>query len=359
MSHSNNRTKEPETVHHLISRIAHRVYFLKDDERKDFLEIVRRTAQFTGLQLIGWCVMGNHFHLLVFLPMPRFVDEQEVLERYEALKGGQAASSIASSFAEWRKQGESGERLVSEWLDAQRRRMYDVGIFMKIVKQWFTTEYNRRNGHKGTLWESVYFDRIVPRVESEMAKCLGYIHLNPIRAAASDKSDGYAWSSYSAFRKGDPTATAGMRFVYCDEKTDDEIANKHEWLLEELLEEEKLRRAEEIARKRAAGYEVPPDQLTNEAMVAQKAAHIAEMQKASIEFHEARNFEKRRSERCALRERETLALLVTNPEMNAHLLSERLGIGVRMAYGILKALKDKGVIQQERNRWRINIARKV
>lgn len=214
MSHSNNRVKEHETVHHLISRIAHRVYFLKDDERKDFLEIARRAAQFSGVQLLGWCVMGNHFHLLVFLPTPRFVDEQEVIERYGALKGQLAASSITEMFIEWRKQGETGERRVSEWLDAQRRRMYDVGIFMKIVKQWFTTEYNRRNGHKGTLWESTYFDRVVPRCLSEMAKCLAYIHLNPIRAAASDKFDGYAWSSYSAFRKGDPTATAGMHFIY-------------------------------------------------------------------------------------------------------------------------------------------------
>ena len=359
MSHSNNRVKEHETVHHLISRIAHRVYFLKDDERKDFLEIARRAAQFSGVQLLGWCVMGNHFHLLVFLPTPRFVDEQEVIERYEALKGQRAASSITEMFIEWRKQGETGERRVSEWLDAQRRRMYDVGIFMKIVKQWFTTEYNRRNGHKGTLWESTYFDRVVPRCLSEMAKCLAYIHLNPIRAAVSDKFDGYAWSSYSAFRKGDPTSTAGMHFIYGKEESDDAIADRHEFLLEELLEKEKLRRAEEIARKRAAGYEVPPDPLTDEALVAQRAAHLAEVQKASVDLREARNYEKRRSERGALREKETLSLLEANPKMNAALLSERLGVGVRTAYCVLKQLKDKGVIQQEAGRWRINIAKKV
>ena len=359
MSHSNTRTKEYETTHHLISRIAHRVYFLKDDERKDFLEIVRRTAQFSGVELLGWCVMGNHFHLFVFLPTPHFVDEQEVLERYGALKGSQAAASITAMFAEWRKQGETGEDRVSEWLDAQRRRMYDVGIFMKIVKQWFTMEYNRRNGHKGTLWESVYFDRVVPRFESEMAKCLAYIHLNPIRAAASDRFDGYAWSSYSAFRKGDPTATDGMRFVYGEEEPLDDIINRHELLMEELLEAEKLRRAEEIARKRAAGYEVPVDPLTTEAMVAQRASHLAEVQKASVELHEAQNLEKRRSARGALREKETLALLETCPEINAPMLSERLGVGIRMAYCILKALKDKGIIHQEGKLWRINIAKKV
>jgi ribosomal protein S25 len=190
-----------------------------------------------------------------------------------------------------------------------------------------------------------------------MAKCLAYIHLNPIRAAESDKFDGYTWSSYTAFQKGDPTATAGMRFIYGNEESDDAIANRHEFLLEELLEKEKLRRAEEIARKRAAGYEVPPDPLTDEAMVARRAAHLAEVQKASVELHEERNYEKRRGKRCALREQETLALLASNPEINASLLSERLNVSVRTAYCVLKQLKDKGIIQQEDGRWRTNLAK--
>ena len=54
MANSNNRVKDYNTVHHLVSRIAHRVYFLKDDERMDFLEMVRRTAEFTGIRLVGW-----------------------------------------------------------------------------------------------------------------------------------------------------------------------------------------------------------------------------------------------------------------------------------------------------------------
>jgi predicted HTH transcriptional regulator len=148
-----------------------------------------------------------------------------------------------------------------------------------------------------------------------------------------------------------------MHFIYGKEENDDAIACRHEFLLEELLEKEKLRRAEEIVRKRAAGYEMPPDPLTDEAMVAQRAAHLAEVQKASVELREERNYEKRRIERGMLREKETLALLTTNPEMNASVLSERLGVSVRTAYCILKQLKDKGIIYQEDGRWHINIAK--
>ena len=359
MANSNGRVKDYGTVHHLVSRIAHRVYFLKEEERSDFLEMVRRSAEFTGVRLLGWCVMGNHFHLLGYLPEPATLDECEVLRRYGVLKGVQAAEGMKTAFAEWRKDGEVGEQRVAEWLDRQRARMYDVGSFMKIAKQWFTVEYNRRNAHKGTLWESAYFDRVVKRRTEDMSKCLAYIHLNPIRAAASDRFDGYAWSSYSAFRKGEPIATAGMRFVYGEAEPDGDIAARHEDLMERLLEEEKQRRAEEIARRRADGYEMPLDPLTTEAMVAQRAAHAAEIRKSLSELHKARGVERRRTARRELREKEVVVLLQANPEMDVPILAERLGVGVSMAYHVVGGLKKRGVLARDRRTGTWNIVKRV
>ena len=359
MANSNRRVKEYETVHHLVSRIAHRVYFLTDDERSDFLEIVRRAAEFTGVLLLGWCIMGNHFHLLVFLPSLQEVDEAEVLRRYGILKGSGAAEEMRRTFEKWRADGEIGERRVSKWLDEQRRRMYDVGSFMKIAKQWFTEMYNKRNAHKGTLWESAYFDRIVKRSTKDMSECLAYIHLNPIRAAASESFDGYAWSSYSAFRRREPIATAGMRFVYGEAASSDEIADWHEELLEALLEKEKLRRAEEVARKRAAGFEMPSDPLTTEAMVAQREAHLEEVQKSLLELHEARNVERRRTIKRELREKEVVALLTANPQMDIPLLAEQLGVGLSMAYHVVSAMRKKGILVRDRRKGLWNIGKQV
>ena len=314
----------------------------------DFLEIVRRVAQFSGVELLGWCVMTNHFHLLVYLPIPSFVDEAEVLRRYGLLKGNAAAESVANEFAVWRMEGELGERRVSEWLDHQRRRMYNVGSFMKIVKQWFTEEYNRRHSHRGTLWESAYYDRLVAHTFSEMSKCLGYIHLNPIRGAVADRFDGYAWSSYSAFRKGDPTAIHGMRLVYGDEVSDSEIAEMHESLLEALLEEEKLRRAEEIARKRAAGYEVPADHLTTEAMIAQKSAMLEKVQKASIALNVEKMSGAATKSKKGLKEEVVLAMLSANPDLEVPQIAECMGIALSTTYRLIGGLKRRGLIKQER-----------
>jgi len=118
--------------------------------------------------------------------------------------------------------------------------------------------------------------------------------------------------------------------------------------LESLLEEEKLRRAEEIARKRAAGYEVPADPLTDEAMIAQTAARLVEVQKASMELRSAHSNASRRKEKGSLREEEILALIKSNPDMDVPLLAERLSVGLSMAYLLVGRLKKQGRIRRDR-----------
>ena len=99
MAVSNNRVKERNTVHHLISRIAHRVYFLKDEECQDFLSMMFRVAEFSGIRLLGWCIMTNHFHVLVYLPEEEDLDEAEIVRRYGVLKGRMAANVLAQDLA--------------------------------------------------------------------------------------------------------------------------------------------------------------------------------------------------------------------------------------------------------------------
>lgn len=346
MSASSNRVREYETVHHLMSRIAHGVFFLGDDERNDLLEMIRRVADFSGIQLLGWCVMSNHFHVLADLPKPLELSEGEILRRYGVLKGEQAKDDAETQLHTWRAAGEI-ER-VTEWTAKILRRMYDVGEFMKIVKQWFTEEYNRRHSHRGTLWEAVYLDKTVPRTVKDMSRVLGYIHLNPIRAAAEAHFGEYRWSSLYALKRGDEVAMAGIRFVYDGEDSSaDELLGIHETLLNALLEEEKRRRAEEIARRRALGYEAPVDHLTTEAMVAQTAAHLKEVQTAMLEM--------RLSDRMRHSESESdemiLSAVKVNPMAGTASIAELTGFSERTVFRILKRLKDSGRLRKGKSGW--------
>ncbi len=345
MGKSNRRNKEYETYHHLTSRIAHRVFFLNEEERNDFVERMRRVADFVGVELVGWCIMSNHFHIFVYLPLPCDPDEAEVLRRIGVLKGRAGLSRLEDRIAAWRRMN-GGELLVECELKRIKARMYSIRWFMKILKQWSTEDYNRRSGHTGTLWESVYGDSVVPDRVRDKSTVLGYIHLNPIRAAASVGFDDYPWSSFTAFRRGDALASRGMRLVYGEDMSSDEMYATHVLRMDEALSEMKRTWALEVARRRAAGYEVPHDPLTDEALVAQEARHLSEVQHDGTVLDEERRGRGRpRMDDVADKILEVLSM---EPGLSVVAIAGRVGASVGTVSSALSAMKRSGMISRTR-----------
>ena len=319
-----------------MSRIAHKVYFLTEEVRNDFIEMIRRAADFCGVKLVAWCIMTNHFHLLAYLPEPESIDEEETLRRYGVLKGNSRLKALVAELSAMRNQ-ENGEADVQKRLEEIQRPMYDIGEFMKITKQWMTQEYNRRYAHVGTLWEAVYRDVLVKGSPDELGKRAGYIHLNPIRAAITDDFAGYPWSSMTALRRGDELALAGLRHIYGAAAEQGEIFEAHHELMSGLLEQMKLEKAQDIARKRQAGFDVPADPLTTEALIAQEAAHLEVVMAASIEDKAMRRTRGRPSTVAKL-EVEIKKLLAQDPNMGVGALVEATGRSRASVYRCLKML---------------------
>lgn len=344
MSNSNTRHKEYATYHHLMSRIAHKVYFFTEEVRNDFIEMIRRAADFSGVKLIAWCIMTNHFHLLVYLPEPEDLDEAEVLRRYGVLKGKSRLAALEKELASLRCK-ENGEVEVQRRLDGIKRPMYDIGEFMKIVKQWMTQEYNRRYSHTGTLWEAVYRDVLVVGSSEELGKRAGYIHLNPIRAAMTDDFAGYPWSSFTALRRGDEVALSGMRLIYGLAAERDEILEAHHELMATLLEQMKLEKAKDIAQKRKAGFDVPADPLTSEALIAQEARHLEVVMKERVELQAIKRM-RGRPPKAANLKAEILQLLAKNPSMRAGSIVEATGHSRAAVYRCLKQIEANAASQK-------------
>ena len=350
------RNREYNTVHHLTSRIAHRVFFLKEEERNDFVSLMMRVSAFSGVELIGWCIMNNHFHIYVYLPEPPQMTDEEVLTRFKALKGdaerifaddgfGTECPTLGASFDEARAEARA------ERVAAIRRRMYSIAEYMRMIKQWFSEDYNRRNGHKGTMWEAIYGDHAMFLPEDadgyeDIRDVLAYIHLNPIRAAMTDQIDGYAWSSYAAYRRGDPVAVKAMRLAYAGYDDDTEIAKVHEERMARLLENWKRRRAEEIARKKANGYQLPHDTLTDEAMVAQAAAHIAEVQKESERLNAERQLAEGRQRKKELICDQILCETKLHPEFTGKEIAGVIGVPLRTVYRYIAEMRKEGRMPQ-------------
>ena len=366
------RNTEYNTVHHLTSRIAHRAFFLKEEERNDFVDLMRRVSAFSGVELLGWCVLDNHFHIYVYLPVPRQLTDEEVLSRFRLLKGD--ASRLLDDESDDRivnPYGQSGaecqtprassdggrEEARAKLVKSIRRRMYSIAEYMRMIKKWFSDAYNEKNGHKGTMWEAVYGDHPFPLPEDDEAfnalrDILAYIHLNPVRAALTDEFDGYPWSSYTAYRQWDEIAIAAMRRAYPG-YTDAEIVEVHESRMEKLLEAWKLKRAKAIARKRIAGYEIPSDSLTDECKIAQAKELLDRLQKKVMELQLQRAVAKGHETVRELIVQQILALTEIDPDGTPQTFADALKVPLRTVQRYVTDLVRSGTLIRQSDGWQV------
>ncbi len=63
------RAFEPGDIYHVFTRGSNRqAVFLYDTDRTDFLDCLSRVVRRHELQLLGYCLMPNHFHLILRTP---------------------------------------------------------------------------------------------------------------------------------------------------------------------------------------------------------------------------------------------------------------------------------------------------
>jgi len=207
------RNFKPNRCYHLISRIAHRAFFLTEDERTRFVERLWRVAGFSGVEVLAYCFMSNHFHLLVYVPEAADLNDEELFEHIGMLYSGARMDEIRKTWEMFEKaHDESHKNLFRQ---SFLRRMYDVSAFMKTLKQNSTISYNCRSVHVGTMWESRFRAREFKADDkAELMKVAGYIDRNPVKAKMADWPDRYEWCSFAAACKGDKRCIDGYRFIY-------------------------------------------------------------------------------------------------------------------------------------------------
>jgi REP element-mobilizing transposase RayT len=199
------------SYYHCLSRVVDRRFVLGINEREHFVALMRKLEAFHGLRVVTYCILSNHFHLLVEEP-----DEAErdsiaadtVLQRIDILYGRSTVDAVRQELERARASG--GERWEEEILDRYRTRMGDLSIFMKELKQRFTQWFNRRHGRRGTLWEERFKSMLVEGDEKALLTVAAYIDLNPVRARMVDRVEDYRWCGYASAVGGNRWAREGL-----------------------------------------------------------------------------------------------------------------------------------------------------
>ena len=181
------------TAHyHLISRASNRQFLFRKARTKDKLvELVRKAAEFSGIELETCAIMDNHIHVLcTVVRTGDKVPEAEIVRRVRVLKGEKAADELADRCAELRAAG--FDATLECELDRYRARMNDISAFMKTAKELFAIWYNREFGYSGSVWNGVYKSTMVEG-GFYFARCRRYIVLNPVRAGIVGQVKDYQW----------------------------------------------------------------------------------------------------------------------------------------------------------------------
>ena len=184
------RVTAPNYPHHITQRGTNKTHiFLDDEDRYYFLQSLKEYADRTGTKIWAYCLMGNHFHLLL---VPR--DEQSL---------GKCLHGATFRYA-----------------------------------QHFNKKYERT----GRLWQNRYFSCVVDE-RYYLWGVAQYIEMNPVRANLVNKPELWKWSSAKAHIKGEKDS-----IIDKDQWLDETERAEYQRFVNEESKDEEIRKATSTGR---------------------------------------------------------------------------------------------------------------
>jgi len=207
---------ERSAIYHCVSRVVERQFHFGKVEKEEFVKMMRIYEKFCGVKVLSYCVMSNHFHLLVEVP-PRpegGISDDEILDRLSLVQQPGNVAMVRELFESYQEEGvtEKGREAHEALREQYLARMWDLGKFMKFLKQRFSRWFNVKYQRKGTLWEERYSSSLVEDSYAALVVS-AYIDLNPVRAGMVSDPKDYRWSSYSEAVAGGRLARAAIASV--------------------------------------------------------------------------------------------------------------------------------------------------
>jgi len=225
--------------YHLVDRVVNRDHVLGRDEKNMFVYFMRKYAAFHDVQVLSYCIMDNHFHLLVEVPPKKKgaavpMSDEAFLECLKAFSSQMYYTDIKQMLERLRNSG--SDKAAEEVKAKHTCRMRDLSCFMQGLKRRFTQWFNRTHNRTGTLWEGRFKSVLVE--DGYAARVMSiYIDLNPIRAGMVSRPEDYRWSSYGEAMKpvrdkGRALARAGLcRVMQLHQETGGGVASERSGVL--------------------------------------------------------------------------------------------------------------------------------
>ena len=211
------RITDRTAVYHCISRILRQEPFLQEPDKERLNSLIKRQAAFAGIQILTHCIMGNHLHILLRIPIEEGLTlaqhrekqtDDEILKRCVAFYGD-SSDEVIKLKDEITSLGKFSDNTRSRLLE----RMYELSAFMKELKKNFTDWFNHTHGREGILWRERFKSIVVDENSEALGIVARYIDLNPVRASMKDDPKDYRWCGYAQAVAGDESARKGISHI--------------------------------------------------------------------------------------------------------------------------------------------------
>jgi putative transposase len=202
--------------YHVMSRTCGGEVFFDEVEKEALRRVIWRMAEFCGIKVVTYCLMGNHFHLLAEVPhretwLQRFegpLGEAKLLEHLRILYSKTYVGLLRDELADLRQRGL--EILAQQKVEALKKRFCELSLFVKEVKERFSRWFNKRRGRRGTLWMDRFKSVLVEGQGEALRTMAAYIDLNPVRAGLVKDPKDYRWCGYAEALGGSRRAQRGL-----------------------------------------------------------------------------------------------------------------------------------------------------
>ena len=132
----------PGATYHVYCRVARGEFVFEDDfEAIEFVETLRKVKELDGWTVFAWCLMGNHYHLVL------------------------------------------------------KTRNVDLWRSMARLQGSVARNYNKRHRFLGRLWQSRYRARVIDS-DDYFRQVVCYVHLNPVAAGIVDDPADHRYSGH-------------------------------------------------------------------------------------------------------------------------------------------------------------------
>lgn len=178
--------------YHCICRCVRRAFLCGDDHvtghnfdhRKQWLvDRIKQLASVFSIEICAYAVMSNHYHLVLRIDREAALAlaDDEVIERWYTLFNGYP---LVNRYLLGEKQSKAELVEVKKLVELWRKRLYDLGWYMRCLNESIARQANEEDNCKGRFWEGRYKSQALLD-EAALLSCMAYVDLNPIRAGIS------------------------------------------------------------------------------------------------------------------------------------------------------------------------------